>query len=384
MKLILFALLSAACFAQTPKSNGSTTGAAGSTMDNSAAAHAVIPTVATVGSLPTTGCKPLELYGVTGATAGQQIYENSGTGACVWTQQLNSGGGVLSGTLAAIPATCSPGGSIYQATDQAVGAQYFGCTSTNTWTLIDSAVGAGQGVVTSQNPTTGAITVQTDSTVVPRYFTGSGTPGINCTTGRDFFTSSTGPTLYSCTATNTWSAAGGSSSRTDVQNWYVGSRPNSTNPIGMEYDGTSVGPGTISLTGPNSISYGFQTEMFSATTATDNMMFAKKASHTWSAAAGTIDLNYVFWNFDTGNPTSTYTFKIYIGCSISNGAFSYGAASTVTLANPTSSTSGLVSATPALPASCAVDANLQFWIQRTDTQAGRIALEKLESVIRGN
>lgn len=47
--------------------------------------------VANTGALPATGCTPGELAVVTGATLGQQIYQNSGSGACVWTQQLNSG-----------------------------------------------------------------------------------------------------------------------------------------------------------------------------------------------------------------------------------------------------------------------------------------------------
>lgn len=47
--------------------------------------------VATVGALPATGCSLGELAVVTGATLGQQLYENSGIGTCIWTQQLNSG-----------------------------------------------------------------------------------------------------------------------------------------------------------------------------------------------------------------------------------------------------------------------------------------------------
>jgi hypothetical protein len=60
----------------------------------SGATHTVPTIVAgTFSGLPTSGCGLGELAVVTGATLGQQIYENSGSGTCVWTQQLNSGGG---------------------------------------------------------------------------------------------------------------------------------------------------------------------------------------------------------------------------------------------------------------------------------------------------
>ncbi len=64
----------------------------------SAGHTATIKVVASVPSLPSTGCTPGELAMVTAATLGQQMYQNSGTGSCVWTQQLNtgssSGGGI--------------------------------------------------------------------------------------------------------------------------------------------------------------------------------------------------------------------------------------------------------------------------------------------------
>lgn len=63
-----------------------------------------------------------------------------------------------------------------------------------------------QGIVVSPNPVNGAVTVQIDSTVVPRYFTGSGAPSINCTQGRDFYTDTgVGNSQFGCSSTNTWS-----------------------------------------------------------------------------------------------------------------------------------------------------------------------------------
>jgi len=64
---------------------------------NFAGAVHTLPTivVANVGALPASGCTPGELAVVTAATAGQQIYENSGTGTCTWTQQAGPGASQL-------------------------------------------------------------------------------------------------------------------------------------------------------------------------------------------------------------------------------------------------------------------------------------------------
>jgi hypothetical protein len=48
--------------------------------------------VSATGALPSTGCLNGELAIVTGATPGQQLYENSGAGTCVWTQQSGGSG----------------------------------------------------------------------------------------------------------------------------------------------------------------------------------------------------------------------------------------------------------------------------------------------------
>lgn len=65
----------------------------GSTSQSWAGVSHTLPmiVVANVPALPATGCTAGELAIVTAATPGQQMYQNSGTGACVWTQQLNSG-----------------------------------------------------------------------------------------------------------------------------------------------------------------------------------------------------------------------------------------------------------------------------------------------------
>lgn len=71
-----------------------------------------------------------------------------------------------------------------------------------------NVVSPGSGIASSDDPTTGIKTLTTDSTIVPRYFTGSGAPGINCTTGRDFYTNVVSSTAYFCESTNNWGLFG--------------------------------------------------------------------------------------------------------------------------------------------------------------------------------
>ena len=80
----------------------------GGKVDLHAAAH-TLPAivVANVPALPSTGCTAGELAIVSSATPGQQIYENSTTGSCTWTQQTASSGGNTTtyGTCTATPST---------------------------------------------------------------------------------------------------------------------------------------------------------------------------------------------------------------------------------------------------------------------------------------
>jgi hypothetical protein len=92
-------------------------------VDASGSTH-TLPTVvvASVGSLPSSGCTAGELAVVTGATIGQQIYENSTTGSCTWTQQSGGSGGASTGfnqaitpVAGAVTLTCpSQSGGIFQ------------------------------------------------------------------------------------------------------------------------------------------------------------------------------------------------------------------------------------------------------------------------------
>ena len=105
--------------------------------------------------------------------------DNSGANSSEIT--ITSTGGMLSGTLAAIPATCTVGASLYQATDQPITTQIYACTSTNTWTRAAYT----QGTVASL-------------------------PG-TCTVGRIYFATdaTAGANLYLCASTNTWAQVTG-------------------------------------------------------------------------------------------------------------------------------------------------------------------------------
>jgi hypothetical protein len=144
------------------------TGAAGAAGANGATG-ATGPTGATGATGPTGATGAAGAAGATGATGA--------TGAA-------GASGLLSGTLSAIPATCTSGASLYQATDQPITLQIYGCTSTNTWTRQAYT----QGV-------TGSI------------------PG-TCSVGMAYFATdaSAGQNWFLCTATNTWTQSTGGGS----------------------------------------------------------------------------------------------------------------------------------------------------------------------------
>lgn len=78
--------------------------------------------------------------------------------------------------------------------------------------LSNHVISPGSGISSLTDPTTGVQTLSTDAFTVPRYFTGSGVPGINCVQGRDFFTDLSGLALYFCSASPaSWKPAGGGS-----------------------------------------------------------------------------------------------------------------------------------------------------------------------------
>lgn len=99
--------------------------------------------------------------------------------------------GLLTGVLASIPATCTAGVSLYQATDQPITLQIYACTSTNTWTRQGYLGG-----LTASKPA--ACSIQ------QAYFATDATAGQN---------------WFFCTSTNTWTQqlnSGGSATVTNT------------------------------------------------------------------------------------------------------------------------------------------------------------------------
>lgn len=147
-----------------------------------------------------------------GPTDNNWIYSGSGavgpagpTGATGATGPAGPAGatgasGLTSGTLASIPATCTAGVSLYQATDQPIPLQIYACTSTNTWTRQSYTQG-------TSNPAT-------------------------CTIGQIFFnsTSTAGQNLWLCTSTNTWTQLTGTG----------GGTANPANVISVAYSPTAA------------------------------------------------------------------------------------------------------------------------------------------------
>jgi hypothetical protein len=78
------------------------------------------------------------------------VNSNGGAGTAGSTGSTGSNGatgpsGLLSGILSAIPASCTAGVSIYQATDQPITLQIYACTATNTWTRAGYTQGTAAG-----------------------------------------------------------------------------------------------------------------------------------------------------------------------------------------------------------------------------------------------
>jgi hypothetical protein len=253
--------------------------------------------------------------------------------------------------------TCSTGRDFY--VDTTAQLLYF-CSGLNTWKQ------------------------STDPLTVPRYFSGSGAPSITCTVGRDFYTDTTNQHLYFCDAANTWKQAD-PGSRTDVQNFVLaGSSAVGGGVVSATY--SSVAAGTFSATGPNTISYTVAGLPLAVNGA---LMAAKKASPTWSGAAGSVDLTLVASNADGVPAAGNWTLTVYVGCAASNGAFTYGTASTISAVPPglhnfqRYSTTGL-----SLPVSCAASSPMQFWVQRAADSGGTTGVSAfliaMEVVMRGN
>src|SRR5260370_755041 len=229
-----------------------------------------------------------------------------------------------------------------------------------------NVIASGQGVASAYDPTTGIQTLSTDPTLVPRYFAGSGAPALTCSTGRDFYTDTTNQHLYFCDAANTWKQAD-PGSRTDVQNFVLaGSSAVGGGVVSATY--SSVAAGTFSATGPNTISYTVAGLPLAVNGA---LMAAKKASPTWSGAAGCRDLTLVASNADGRPACREWALTVYVGCAASNGAFTDGTASTISAVPPglhnfqRYSTAGL-----SLPVSCAASSPMQFWVQRAADSGG--------------
>jgi len=94
-------------------------------------------------------------------------------------------------------------------------------------------IAVGSGVLSASNPSTGVLTLTTDPTQVPRYFTGSGAPSSTCTAGRDFYTDTTGLNFWFCDATNTWKQG---TDPTIVPRYFTGSgAPSGTCTAGRDF-----------------------------------------------------------------------------------------------------------------------------------------------------
>ena len=225
-------------------------------------------------------------------------------------------------------------------------------------------IAPGSGISSASNTSTGVQTLSTDPTQVPRYFVGSGAPGINCTLGRDFYTDSTGHNSYFCSATNTWTQGNGGGG-TDRQTFLMVSNPSNGAPNILATD-TNMTEISAALSGPNSISAKLGTLQM---TPSDWVIVSKKLSSTWTPAAGSIDVSFSEVNLQGApNAGTSWRFTIYLGCAAAGANFTYGVGTQITVTPGSAGLSvyGAVAGvnTLAIPASCTAGVPIQAVIQR--------------------
>jgi hypothetical protein len=324
------------------------------------------------------------------------ISGTTATGTVFW--YLTSGQTLVAGHNSAATLTCSVGCAV------ATGVTSFPPDSvplwqttftSNVWDAINPAtmdvrsvysrdvIVPGNGIMSLSNPSTGVQTLSTDPTMVPRYFAGSGSPATSCMAGRDFYTDTTNLNLYFCDAVNTWKQAN-AGSRTDVQDFMLTGGNTGSAEVVTAGDSSNAGLG-VSATGPNSIAYKIG---LVALNVNDWAMVTKKASSTWNAAAGTVDISLVVTNIDGAPAAGSWNLNFYVGCAATGSAFTYGTATAVTATPVSSGFSTITAAGLNLPANCAAGKPMQFWVQRIADTGGttgvRASASVMEVVIRGN
>ena len=328
----------------------------------------------------TSGTNSDTLYVYGAPVAGQEVVGYSSAN----TYTISGTNCALAASISSFPAGSLPLGTV------AVSAGVMPASWTPWAGVNPISLAAGPGIVSSVNATTQVDTISTDSTVVPRYFTGSGQPSANCTAGRDFYTDTTGLNLYFCDATNMWKQGNGGS-QTIIANWpmcgYNATLGGTPAPL-FNWTNSTSGCGHGSFTGPSSISYLLYGLDLAQTT--DSVMVQMESSSTWSAAAGTIDVSLAIYNFGQGAPSAgNCNINVYIGCQTAGSNFTYGTASTITATPPANNLEKIYTATSLnLPASCAASVPMQVWVHPVADTGGStgviVQLASIQTTIRGN
>ncbi len=206
----------------------------------------------------------------------------------------------------------------------------------------------------------------------------------SCVKGEMYFNTANLHT-YRCTVSGTPGTQvqiDGSSSA-DRQSWYpvACDATSGNNTLGMFMGGSSpAAPACTSISSEAIGSY-----FLDGTNST--IRFGKKASASWNAAAGTIDINAYMVNVDGSPSAGSNTVDISIGCwAGASGSLTYGTASTVTWTPPAVNKIILVSATPVLPGTCAADSLIyaRFTAGGAGGTGVNVRLHMVEMVVRGN
>ena len=199
--------------------------------------------------------------GVPGNTAGsyrQQcqtstgaIYACNNSAGCTLAADWVAGGGapgpsgLASGTLAGIPSTCTPGVSLYQATDQAQGFQLFACTAANTWTVQAGA----HTYFLNNTGTANAISGTTTPPYPAAYVNGDLVTWQQTATNTSSVTMNLGPGVVSVTSRNGIALVAGN---LGGNGWYIATYSSSSGTFQAQASGLFDLNG-VSLTNPGNI-----------------------------------------------------------------------------------------------------------------------------------
>lgn len=170
----------------------------------------------------------------------------------------------------------------------------------------------------------------------------------------------------------------------DIQNFPAGGGNPGGATQGLLFSNNAAFGGTA-FTGPNAIAAQYSQLVLAVN---DWVYAAKTAGPTWSGAAGTVDIAVSVYHIDGAPAAGNWNFNFYVGCAATGAVHTYGAATTVTSVPGSAGLATYAATGLALPAACAANKPMQFWLQRVADTGGatgvRMGVVGMLVTIRGN